>query len=35
MIARILVEEEETVDVGTVLAVIAADADEAARIREG
>ncbi len=35
VIARILVEEEETVDVGTVLAVIAADADEAARIREG
>lgn len=30
ILARILVEEEETVDVGTVLAIIAADEAEAA-----
>ena len=35
VIARIVVEEEDTVDVGTVLAVIAADAAEAASLREG
>ena len=35
VIARILVEEDEIVDVGTVLAVIAADQAEAAQIREG
>ncbi len=35
VIARILVEEEDTVDVGTVLAIIAADEAEAAQIREG
>jgi len=32
IIAKILVEEDETVDVGTVLVIIAADADEAAAI---
>lgn len=35
VIARILVEEEETIDVGTVLAIIAADEAEAASIRGG
>ncbi len=35
VVAQILVEEEDTVDVGTVLAVIAEDEAEAARIREG
>ena len=35
VIARILVDEDEIVDVGTVLAVIAADQAEAAQIREG
>lgn len=33
VIARILVEEEDTVDVGTVLAIIAADEAEAEQIR--
>lgn len=32
ILARILVDEEETVDVGTVLAVIAADEAEAASL---
>lgn len=32
IVAKILVEEEETVDVGTVLAVIAADESEAAAL---
>ncbi len=32
ILARILVEEDETVDVGTVLAVIAADEAEAASL---
>ena len=32
IVAKILVEEEETVDVGTVLAVIAADEAEAAEL---
>ena len=35
VVARILVEEDDTVDVGTVLAVIAVDQAEATRIREG
>ncbi len=35
VVARILVEEDETVDVGTVLAVIADDETEAATLREG
>ena len=35
VMARIVVQEEDTVDVGTVLAVIAADEAEAASIREG
>ena len=35
VVAKILVDEEDTVDVGTVLAVIAADEAEAASIREG
>ena len=35
VIAKILVEEDDTVDVGAVLAIIAEDAAEAARIREG
>ena len=35
VVAQILVEEDDTVDVGTVLAVIAEDEAEAARIREG
>ncbi len=35
VVAKILVAEEDTVDVGTVLAVIAADAAEAASIRGG
>ena len=34
VVAKILVEEEVEVDVGTVLAVIAADEAEAASIRE-
>lgn len=34
VMARIIVEEEDTVDVGTVLAVIAADEAEAASLRE-
>jgi pyruvate/2-oxoglutarate dehydrogenase complex dihydrolipoamide acyltransferase (E2) component len=33
VVARILVEEDDTVDVGTVLAIIAADEAEANRIR--
>ena len=33
VLARILVAEEETVDVGTVLAIIAADEAEAAALR--
>jgi pyruvate dehydrogenase E2 component (dihydrolipoamide acetyltransferase) len=33
VIARILVEEDEEIDVGTVLAIIAADEAEAATIR--
>jgi pyruvate/2-oxoglutarate dehydrogenase complex dihydrolipoamide acyltransferase (E2) component len=33
IVARILVAEEETVDVGTVLAIIAADEAEAAVLR--
>lgn len=32
IVAKILVEEDDTVDVGTVLMVIASDADEAASI---
>jgi len=32
VIARILVEEDDTVDVGTVLAIIASNAEEAAEI---
>lgn len=32
VLAKILVEEDDTVDVGTVLAVIAADEDEAAAL---
>lgn len=32
ILARILVDEDETVDVGTVLAIIAADAAEAAAL---
>ena len=35
VVARILVEEEVEVDVGTVLVIIAADEAEAASIREG
>ena len=35
VVARILVEEEEEVDVGTVLVIIAADEAEAASIRGG
>ena len=35
VVARILVEEDETVDVGTVLAVIADDEAEATAIRGG
>ncbi len=35
VVAKILVEEEDIVDIGTVLAVIAADDAEAAAIREG
>ena len=35
VVARILVDEDETVDVGTVLAVIAASEAEAAAIAEG
>ncbi|HCV36528.1 MAG: biotin/lipoyl-containing protein [Acidimicrobiales bacterium] len=35
IIARILVPENDTVDVGTVLAIIAGDSAEAVRIREG
>ena len=35
VIARILVQEDETVDVGTVLAIIAADEAEAAALRAG
>ena len=35
VVARILVDEDETVDVGTVLAVIAPDEAEAAAIRGG
>ena len=35
VVARILVEEDETVDVGTVLAVIADDEAEAAALRGG
>ena len=35
VIACILVEENETVDVGTVLAIIAADEAEAAALRAG
>ena len=35
VVARILVDEDETVDVGTVLAVIAADEAEAAAIGGG
>jgi pyruvate/2-oxoglutarate dehydrogenase complex dihydrolipoamide acyltransferase (E2) component len=35
VMARIVVQEEDTVDVGTVLAVIAADEAEAASLREG
>ncbi len=34
VMARIVVQEEDTVDVGTVLAVIAADEAEAASLRE-
>ena len=34
VVAKIIVAEEDTVDVGTVLAVIAADQAEAASIRE-
>ena len=34
VVARILVDEDETVDVGTVLAVIASNEAEAAAIRE-
>ena len=34
VVARILVEEDETVDVGTVLAVIASNEAEAEAIRE-
>lgn len=34
ILARILVQEEETVPVGTVLAVIAATAEEAAALRQ-
>ena len=34
VVARILVDEDETVDVGTVLAVIAGDEAEAAAISE-
>ncbi len=34
VVARIFVEEDDTVDVGTVLAVIAVDAAEASQIRE-
>mgnify|MGYP003479054422 CR=1 FL=1 len=33
VIARILVEEDDTVDVGTILAIIAADHAEAEQIR--
>ena len=33
VVAQILVDEDDTVDVGTVLAVIAADESEAAAIR--
>lgn len=33
IVAKILVEEEDTVDVGTVLVIIAADEAEAAQIR--
>ena len=35
VVAQILVDEDETVDVGTVLAVIAPDEAEAAAIRGG
>ena len=35
VVARILVDEDETVDVGTVLAVIADDESEAEAIRGG
>ena len=35
VVARILVEEDDTVDIGTVLAVIAADEAEATQIRGG
>ena len=35
VVAQILVDEDETVDVGTVLAVIASDEAEAAAIRGG
>ncbi|MDH3754384.1 MAG: biotin/lipoyl-binding protein [Acidimicrobiia bacterium] len=35
VVARILVDEEDTVDIGTVLAIIAEDEAEAATIREG
>ena len=35
VVAQILVDEDETVDVGTVLAVIASDEVEAAAIRGG
>lgn len=34
VVAKILVEEDEEIDVGTVLAIIAADEAEAAAIRE-
>lgn len=33
VVAKILVEEDDTVDVGTVLMIVAADADEATAIR--
>jgi len=33
IVARILVQEDDTVDVGTVLAIIASDEAEAAQIR--
>ncbi len=33
VVARILVQEDETVDVGTVLAIIASDEAEAAELR--
>lgn len=35
IVAKIFVEEDDTVDVGTVLAIIATDEAEATQIREG